>query len=139
MTYSTATFQAASILLFIHFKSEERMYDYLSAKVISEMLNIPAPTVVKVLNRLNAAGLTHTKEGAKGGTLLARPISEITFLDVFDAIEHGRPLFKVHTDFNFEYEHLDRIREKAMRCLRDAEGSMRSSLDKMTLLDLLGP
>ncbi|MDR0334996.1 MAG: Rrf2 family transcriptional regulator [Methanomassiliicoccaceae archaeon] len=137
MAYPTATFQAVSVLLFIHFKSEGGCVDYLSAKKLSEMLNIPAPTVVKVLNRLNAAGLITTKEGAKGGTLLARPISEITFLDVFNAMEHGKQLFKVHTEFNFEYEYLDRIKEKAMRCLTDAEDSMRSSLDKVTLLDLL--
>ncbi|MCC8122327.1 MAG: Rrf2 family transcriptional regulator, partial [Oscillospiraceae bacterium] len=83
MAYSTATFQAVSILLFIHFKSEEGLYDYLSTRTISDMLNIPAPTAVKVLHKLNAAGLTHTKEGAKGGILLAKPISEITLLEVF--------------------------------------------------------
>jgi len=137
VAYSAATFQAVSILLFIHFKSEVNMHDYLSTKVISEMLNIPAPTVVKVLNKLNVAGLTQTKEGAKGGILLARPISKITVLDVFNAIEQGKPLFKVHLDFKFEYEHLDRITKKAMGCLHDAETSMRSSLDAMTLLDLL--
>lgn len=137
MAYSTATFQAVSILIFIHFKSEEGQYDYLSTKIISEMLNIPAPTAVKVLNKLNAAGLTHTKEGAKGGILLAKPISNITFLEVFNAIEQGKPLFKVQYDFNIEYEKLDSIKEKGIRCLQDAEDAMKLSLKKVTLLDLL--
>ena len=101
------------------------------------MLNIPAPTVVKVLYKLNSAGITHTKEGAKGGTLLAKPISEITFLEVFNAVEQGKPLFKVQYDFNIEYENLDSIKEKGIRCLQDAEDAMKASLKKVTLLDLL--
>lgn len=137
MAYSTATFQAASILLFIHFKSEDKLYDFLSTKIISEMLNIPAPTAVKVLNKLSAAGLTHTKEGAKGGILLAKPISDITFLEVFNAVEQGKQLFKVQHDFNLEYEHLDSIKEKGIRCLQDAELAMKQSLEKVTLLDLI--
>jgi Rrf2 family protein len=137
MSYSTATFQAASILLFIHFKSEEGLYEYLSTKTISEMLNIPAPTAVKLLHRLNAAGLTHTKEGAKGGILLAKPISDITLLEVFKAMEQGKPLFKVQHNFNFEYEQLDAIINKAMNCLKDAEDAMKAPLSKMTLADLL--
>ena len=137
MAYSTATSLAVAILLFIHFKSNEGLYEYLSTKVISEMLNIPAPTVVNVLNKLNAASLTHTKEGAKGGILLAKPISDITFLDVFDAVEQGKSLFKMKYDFNIEYEHLDSIKEKGMRCLQEAEGAMKASLKKVTLADLL--
>ena len=137
MAYSTAMFQAVSILLFIHFKSNECLYEYLSTKRISEMLNIPTPTAVKVLTKLNAAGLTHTKEGAKGGILLAKPISDITILEVFNAVEKGKPLFKVQHDFNFEYEHLDSIIGKAVDCMQDAENAMKASLNKVTLLDLL--
>jgi Rrf2 family protein len=137
MAYSTATFQAVSMLIFIYFKSEEGRCDYLSTKVISKMLAIPVPTAVKVLDKLNAAGLTHTKEGVKGGILLAKPLSDITFLDVFNAMEPGKSLFKVHHDFNLEYEKLDSIKEKGIRCLQDAENAMKLSLSKVTLLDIL--
>ena len=138
MAYSTAMAQAVAILLFIHFKSEEELYDFLSTKTISEMLKIPIPTAVKILSKLNAAGLTLTKEGAKGGILLAKPISSITFLEVFDAVEQGKPLFKIQYDFsNIEYDKLDSIKEKGIRCLRDAETAMKTSLKKTTLLDLL--
>jgi Rrf2 family protein len=149
MTYSTATFQAVSVLLLIYFKSESGCMDYLSTRTISEMLNIPAPTVVSVLNRLRDAGLISTKEGSKGGISLSRPSSEITFLDVFNAMEKEKPLFKTHPDINVNDkchdlikdnvndECLDLIKEKAVRCLRDAESSMKDSLDSVTLLDLL--
>lgn len=137
MSYSTATFQAVAILLFIHFKSDEGLYEYLSTKTISEMLNIPTPTAVKVINKLNVAGLTHTKEGAKGGILLTKSISDITFLEVFNAVEQGKSLFKIQHDFNIEYEKLDSIKEKGMHCLKDAECAMKDSLSSVTLLDLL--
>ena len=137
MAYSTATFQAVSILLFIHFKSEEGMYEYLSTKTISEMLNIPAPTAVKLLSKLNAAGLTHTKEGAKGGILLAKPVSDITLYEVFNAMEQGKPLFRVQHSFNIEYEKLDDIIENGVQSFRNAEDAMKSSLKKVTLSDLL--
>ena len=137
MAYSTATFQAASILLFVHFKSEEGLYEFLSTKKIGEMLSIPMPTAVKVLNRLSAAGLIQTKEGAKGGVLLAKPLSKVTLLEVFNAVEQGKPLFKVHHHFNFQFEALDKIIGKGVHCLQDAEDAMKESLGKVTLLDLL--
>ena len=137
MSYSTATFQAVAILLFIHFKSNEGLYEYLSTKTISEMLNIPAPTAVKVINKLSAAGITHTKEGAKGGILLTKTISDITLLEVFNAVEQGKALFKVQHNFNIEYELLDSIKEKGVKCFIDAEVAMKDSLSKVALSDLL--
>lgn len=137
MAYSTATYQAVSILLFIHFKLEEGLYDYLSTKVISEMLHIPAPTAVKVLSKLNSAGLTHTKEGARGGILLAKPITDITLLEVFNAVEQGKPLFKVHYDYEMASEEFDSVKKKGINCLLQAENAMKESLGNVTLSDLL--
>lgn len=137
MAYSTATFQAVSILLYIHFKTEDEMYDFLSTRSISEMLNIPTPTAVKVLNKLNAAGLTITKEGARGGNLLAKPISKMTLLEVFIAIEQDKPLFKTQQNFNFEYEHLEAIRQKTLQSLGNAETAMKESLKSVLLIDLI--
>ena len=137
MAYSMAMYQAIAILLFIHFKTAEELYDYLSARNISEILNIPTPTVVKILNKLNMGGLIQTKEGAKGGNLLARPIAEITLLDVLTAIEQERPLFKTQHDFKLEYEGVDAIVNKGVNALQDAEKAMKKSLGKVTLLGLI--
>lgn len=137
MAYSTAVSQAISILLYIHVKMEEYRYEFLSTKAISEKLNIPVPTAVKVLKSLNAAGITTTKEGAKGGVLLVKPLSEITLLDVFLAIEQGRPLFKIQTEFLVSGKQVDELREKMINSLQDAERAMKDSLQKVTLEDLL--
>jgi len=137
MAYSTAMSQSVAILLYIHFKLEEGLYDYLATKKISEELGVPVPTIVKILGKLNAAGLINTKEGAKGGILLAKPISNITFLEVFNALEQGKPLFKVQYNFNIEYDGLDSITEKGLFCLQEAEKAMKMALKKTTLSDLL--
>ena len=135
MAYSTATFQAASIILYIHFKTEEENYDYLSTKRIAEMLNIPAPTVVKIISKLNSAGLIQTKEGAKGGVLLAKPTENITLLDIFLAIEHGA-LFKVEVDYLVEHPQVDHVKSIITDSLQDAEKAMKDSLKQKTLADI---
>lgn len=136
MAYSTAFSQAVSILLFIHVKMEEFRFEFVSAKVISECLKTPVPTVVKILKSLNAASITTTKEGAKGGVLLAKPIAEITLLDVFLAIEHGTPLFKTQLDYFIENQQVDDLRSKVTTCLQDAEKAMKDSLKNTTLADI---
>jgi Rrf2 family protein len=118
-------------------KTEHEMYDLLSTKFIAERLDIPVPTLVKVLSKLTAANLIQAKEGAKGGILLAKSITDITLLDVFEAVEQGKPLFKIHTDFMNEYESVNLIKEKGIKCLKEAEEAMKLSLKNASLLDLL--
>ncbi|WP_170924761.1 RrF2 family transcriptional regulator [Candidatus Enterococcus clewellii] len=137
MSYSGATFQGASILVFIHFKSEEEKYDFLSAKVISEMLNIPTPTVVKILGKLKKAGLIVTKEGARGGNHLARPINEMTLYDVFHAVEQGTELFRTYRTFNMDFDNLDAMVEKGISSLKRAEKAMEEELASVRISDLI--
>ena len=140
MSYSTATFQAMSILVYIHFKSEDGLAEYLSTRAISQNLGIAFPTAVKVLNKLNAAGLIVTKEGAKGGNLLARPIAEMTVRDVFNAVEPNRPLFRVHQGIAVEadgYDDLDTLINNGVQCLVAAERAMEESLASVSLADLI--
>lgn len=136
VAYSTAFSQAISILLFIHVKMENLGYEFVSAKVIAEYLKIPVPTTVKVLKSLNTARITTTKEGAKGGVLLAKSLKGITLLDVFIAIEHGTPLFKTQFDFCSSGKQVDDFKLKVSTCLQDAEKAMKESLKNTTLADI---
>lgn len=137
MSYSTAVSQGISIMLFIHVVSGGNCSDYLSARTIAEQLNIPLPTTVKVLRNLGSAGLTITKEGAKGGILPAKPISEITLLDIFMAVEHGKALFKVHTDITMQGTEVEAVKEKIVDCLQGVDASMHESLQAVKLSDFL--
>ncbi|WP_379129693.1 RrF2 family transcriptional regulator [Paenibacillus sp. sgz500958] len=137
MAYSTALSQGISILLYIHGITEEGCSSFLSTKVISEQLNIPAPTTVKVIRNLNNAKLTIAKEGAKGGILLAKPLSEITMLDVFLAVEPGKALFKMHTDVSLQRSGVEVVKQRISDHLQAAETVMENYLKKVRLTELL--
>lgn len=141
MAYSLAMYQAISIIMLIASKKDkceqECECEFLTTKVISEKLGIPAPTAVKILNSLNVAGVTLTKEGAKGGILLAKSPSEITLLDIFLILEQDRPLFKTGLNFKIQGEELDVMKERVQGCLTDAEKEMKKSLEKITIKDLI--
>lgn len=135
VAYSTEFSRAISISLLINQKMEEYGFEFVSTKTIAEFLKIPAPTVVRILRSLNAAGLTTTKEGAKGGVLLGKPIEEITLLDIFLAVEHGS-LFKMDIDFLIEDPRIDNLKSLITNCMQDAEIAMKESLKKTTLADI---
>ncbi|KWX77123.1 RrF2 family transcriptional regulator [Paenibacillus jilunlii] len=137
MSYSTALSHGVSILLYIHSLAEENCTNFLSTKMISEQLNIPVPTTVKVIRNLNNAKLTIAKEGAKGGILLARPLSEITLLDVFLAVEPGKALFKLHTDVTLQGKEVDEVKQRIADSLEAAELAMQNQLKEVRLTDLL--
>lgn len=137
MAYSISISQAISIILYIAIKMKECRYEFLTTKAISKKLNIAPPTAVKIVNSLTIAGLTMTREGAKGGVLLAKSPNDISLLDVFLAIEHERPLFKTKFDFNISGENITSLVNTVTNCLEDAENEMKNSLKKITIEDLL--
>lgn len=139
MAYSLAMYQAISIILLIASKMEECKCEceFLTTRTISEKLGISAPTAVKILNNLNAAGITITKEGAKGGILLAKSPDEIRLLDIFSILEQDRPLFKTGLNFKIHGQEVDVLKERVKGCLVDAEKAMKNSLEKITIRDIM--
>lgn len=135
MAYSTEFSRAITICLLINQKMDEYGLEFVSANTIAGFLKIPAPTVVRILRSLNAAGLTATKEGAKGGVLLAKPIAEITLLDIFLSVEHGS-LFKMDIDFLIEDSRIDNLKSLIAGYMENAENAMKKSLKKTTLADI---
>ena len=59
----------------------------LSATELSEETGVPLPTAQKVMQKLAAHGLLVGQRGAGGGYALARPVSEISLVDVIEAVE----------------------------------------------------
>lgn len=64
-----------------------------SAKALAIFQGVPPAYLAKTMTQLEKAGLVVAAEGKGGGYRLARPASDITFLDVVDAIEGVKPLF----------------------------------------------
>ncbi|WP_371778265.1 RrF2 family transcriptional regulator [Streptosporangium subroseum] len=60
---------------------------------LAEAHGLPAPYLIKQLQQLSRAGLLTSIPGPRGGFSLARPLSDITLLDVVEAIEGDAGLF----------------------------------------------
>lgn len=58
-----------------------------STSQIATDQHIPPSFLAKIISQLSIAGLLHTTRGARGGVALARPASEITLLEVVEAID----------------------------------------------------
>jgi Rrf2 family iron-sulfur cluster assembly transcriptional regulator len=58
-----------------------------STAAISEAEDIPLPFLTKVISRLAMAGLVTTSRGMGGGVSLARPATEISLLQIVEAVD----------------------------------------------------
>ena len=72
-------------------------HEYLSAAQLSELIALPAATVGKCLKLLLSASLLQSTRGSKGGYHLHCKLSEISLLDVMQAIEGEIALIKCIT------------------------------------------
>ena len=59
----------------------------ISARQISEGLNIPYEITAKTLQHLKDAGFIGSSMGSNGGYVLKNPLEEISFAQVIDALE----------------------------------------------------
>ena len=69
-----------------------------STHEIAARQNIPSPFLAKIISQLALAGLITTYRGAGGGVSLSRPSSEISLLNVIEALEGPIALNRCVTD-----------------------------------------
>jgi Rrf2 family protein len=116
-----------------------------SARDMAEFQGISPSLVAKLFTALEKAKIVRSTEGIQGGFRLARPADRISILQIVDAVEGRKPLFKCK-----------KIRANcilfdgsppasATRGLcsihglrRNAESAMREELNKTTLAELAG-
>jgi Rrf2 family protein len=60
---------------------------YLATKTLAEFHGVPKEYLSKALQALSTAGLVVSTLGPTGGYRLAKPTTEITFLDIVEAVE----------------------------------------------------
>ena len=65
-----------------------------SSRDLAEFQGLSPSYVAKLFTKLEKAGLVTSIEGIGGGFRLARPADAITVLDVVDAVEGDKPLFR---------------------------------------------
>ena len=91
------------------------------------------PVVVRnVTGMLRRAGLVRTQQGVAGASL-ARPLSEITLLDVYRAVEDEGSLFSIHPRPNPKCPVGVRIQRTLNEVFAEAEDAMHAKLGGITL------
>ena len=137
MSYSLSFSQAIFVVLFVGDKVAQDYLDFVPTKELSSALNIPNPSAVKILGNLASAGIIETREGSRGGVRLAKPAAEITLLDVFNAIEAGKPMFRQDHQLRVTGKKPTRAHQSVYAVLTEAEESMKTNLAQTTIADLM--
>ncbi|MGP7815790.1 RrF2 family transcriptional regulator [Niallia sp. 01092] len=141
MSYSIAFSQATEIILYISIKSEEEQSKYLSIQSISEKLNMPIPSVKRLVGLLKNEGLITSKTGISGGLMLMKKTQNITLFDIFKAIEGSKAMFKFYQGFDVsKFEHAQQVEKQLNQVsdlLNEAEQAMLEVLKKKTVWEIM--
>jgi Rrf2 family protein len=133
MSYSLSFSKAILVVIFISDKIRQGQYEFLSTQTISEILLIPKPTLVKILQNLTYAGIIETKEGKQGGIRLIKKPSEITILDILNAMETGKALFQTTFNILAEGKRPNNAQKSIKSLFTSAENEMKLVLGKKTI------
>lgn len=137
MAYSLSFTKSILVLAFISDKIRRGETEYISTKVMSEILNIPKPTLAVIFNNLIRAGILESKEGINGGVRFAKNAERITLLDILTAIENQKSLFQTSFDLNVNSKRPDDLKKAVIDSLTHVENVMKTELSKTTLKNIL--
>lgn len=111
------------------------------SQVLSEMLGVSDSYLKKILGKLVRAGILKSSASKTGGMSLGKEPQNITFLDIFEAIEGETPFLHNHNlRETVQTNNIDEFVKKADRTLeifKEAEYAYKDSLAKYTIADLL--
>ncbi|MFN8436250.1 MAG: Rrf2 family transcriptional regulator [Cytophagales bacterium] len=137
MSYSLSFSKAILVLAFISDKIRREETEYISTKIISELLDIPKPTLTVMFNNLIRAGILESKEGIYGGVRFAKKHENITLLDILNAIENQKSLFQTSFQINAKSERPEALKNKVVHSLTIVENIAKNELQKITLQQIL--
>jgi Rrf2 family protein len=137
MSYSLSFTKSILVIIFISDKIRQNQFEFLSTADISKYLSIPKPTLVKILQNLNTANIIETKEGKQGGIRLQKKPSDITVLDILDAMEKNRPLFQTSFNILAEGKRPSNAQKSIKNLLGQAENQLKTNLAKTTIKEIL--
>jgi len=137
MSYSLSFTKAILVVIFISDKIRQKQFEFLSTADISKYLSIPKPTLVKILQNLNIADIIETKEGKQGGIRLMKDPSEISILEILEAMEKGKPLFQTSFNILAEGKRPNNAQKSIKNVLSNAENTLKKELSKKTISEIL--
>jgi Rrf2 family protein len=113
----------------------------LPAARLAEYHGVPPAYLAKQLQALSQARIVESVPGRKGGYRLVRPASEITLLEVVDAVEGSGPAFRC-TEIRRRGPARVAAAEYRAPCgihvaMQRAENAWRAELERQTIADVL--
>lgn len=104
---------------------------------LATSVNVSPVVIRRILSQLKAAGLVTVARGS-GGTSIVKPLNEITFLDVYNAVEcvNGE-LFHFHKNPNQQCPVGRNIHNVLDIKLLQVQNVMENELEKITLEDVI--
>lgn len=91
---------------------------------------MPSRFLVQVLRKLSIYGVLHSTRGVRGGYCLARPLDEISLLDIFEIIDYPLKL-------NLPFGHPEELMEKLGPLLGQGIDRLRADMHDMKLTKLI--
>ena len=137
MAYSLSFSKSILVLVFISDKTRRGETEFISTKVMSELLDIPKPTLSLILSNLMRAGILQSKEGVNGGVRMAKTEDQINLLDILIAIESAKPIFQTEYNLNVSGERPDTAKKAVNAILSKIEQTIKCDLRKTSLRDIL--
>ncbi|MCC8111309.1 MAG: Rrf2 family transcriptional regulator [Ruminococcus sp.] len=110
----------------------------LTSDFLAGSVNVNPVIIRRILQQLKAAGLITVTRGS-GGTSIAKPLEEITFLDVYhaiDCVEDGK-LFHFHENPNPNCLVGRNIHQVLDDKLQQIQYAMESEMQKITIADVV--
>jgi Rrf2 family protein len=83
-------------LMVLKLMQDKGPLDLTSAREVGEKFGAPFDTVSKVMQLMNSHGLLISHKGVKGGYLLSKDLSEVTYLDLVKIIEGKNLMMDCH-------------------------------------------
>jgi Rrf2 family protein len=137
VAYSLSFSKSILVLAFISDKIRRGETEYISTKVMSDLLDIPKPTLTVIFNNLIRAGILESKEGIYGGVRFAKNAESITLLDILHAIENQKPLFQTSFEIKAKGQRPDSLKKAITDNLKSVEETVKSRLSQTTLKNIL--
>lgn len=124
------TKEADYALRVVHYLSTFEFGEKKEAKLIAESEGIPLRFLLKLLRKLNSAGITISYRGVNGGYALNRIPKEISFRDVIEAIDG--PIYVNKCMEDAVHCNVNRVGRCAVHtALGDVQKNLRDQLDNI--------
>jgi Rrf2 family protein len=111
--------------------------DLLSSEVLAGSVNTNPVVIRRIMSQLQDAGIVATKTGRGGGARLARPATQLTLRDVYEAVEDDE-LFHLHYNPpDSDCPMGGNIQDAVQGIFGDAQTAMKDVLAARTMADLM--